>query len=149
MQNGDHLLAVNEVRLWGMGAEQVAAILRQAGQESIRIVVARPVDPSVPNYMVSIKSIVVFFFCPCTRKRWKASPKLSSPSNMMLGLKRPYIFMTIRNFRCFSSYRMALAFPPSFSRHSGSSSNRQQRNGTENGSGFLSLFHLFEGKKGL
>ena len=43
---------MNEVRLWGMGAEQVAAILRQAGQESIRIVVARPVDPSVPNYMV-------------------------------------------------------------------------------------------------
>jgi hypothetical protein len=36
-----------------MGAEQVAAILRQAGQDSIRLVVARPIDPTVPNYLVS------------------------------------------------------------------------------------------------
>ena len=53
LQNGDHLLAVGEVRLWGMGAEQVAAILRQAGQESIRLVVARPIDPSEPNYLIN------------------------------------------------------------------------------------------------
>ena len=52
LQNGDHLLAIGDVRLWGMGAEQVAAILRQAGQDSIRLVVARPVDPTVPNYLV-------------------------------------------------------------------------------------------------
>ena len=53
LQNGDHLLAIGDVRLWGMGAEQVASILRQAGQDSIRLVVARPMDPAMPNYMVS------------------------------------------------------------------------------------------------
>ena len=52
-KNGDHLLAVGDVRLWGMGAEQVAAILRQAGQDAIRLVIARPVDPSSPPYAVS------------------------------------------------------------------------------------------------
>ena len=45
---------MGDVRLWGMGAEQVASILRQAGQDSIRLVVARPVDPSVPQFAVSI-----------------------------------------------------------------------------------------------
>ena len=44
---------MGDVRLWGMGAEQVASILRQAGQDSIRLVVARPVDPSVPQFAVS------------------------------------------------------------------------------------------------
>ena len=55
LQNGDHLLAIGDVRLWGMGAEQVAAILRQAGQDSIRLVVARPVDPTVPSYLVRMR----------------------------------------------------------------------------------------------
>ena len=50
LQNGDHLLAVGDVRLWGMGAEQVAAILRQAGQDAIRLVIARPVDPTSPPF---------------------------------------------------------------------------------------------------
>ena len=59
---------MNEVRLWGMGAEQVAAILRQAGQESIRIVVARPVDPSVPNYMV--RSMTKRNFLPFLTVLW-------------------------------------------------------------------------------
>ena len=54
LENGDHLLAVGDVRLWGMGAEQVASILRQAGQDSIRLVVARPVDPTVQPFAVSI-----------------------------------------------------------------------------------------------
>ena len=36
-----------------MGAEQVASILRQAGQDSIRLVVARPVDPSVPQFALN------------------------------------------------------------------------------------------------
>ncbi len=53
LRNGDHLLAVGDVRLWGMGAEQVASILRQAGQDSIRLVVARPVDPSVPQFALN------------------------------------------------------------------------------------------------
>ena len=60
LRNGDHLLAVGDVRLWGMGAEQVASILRQAGQDSIRLVVARPVDPSVPQFAVRIKIIYSF-----------------------------------------------------------------------------------------
>ena len=33
--------------------EQVASILRQAGQDSIRLVVARPVDPSVPQFALN------------------------------------------------------------------------------------------------
>jgi hypothetical protein len=45
---------VGDVRLWGMGAEQVASILRQAGQDSIRLIVARPVDPTVQNVTVSL-----------------------------------------------------------------------------------------------
>nr|XP_040570230.1 multiple PDZ domain protein-like isoform X3 [Lepeophtheirus salmonis] len=53
LQNGDHLLAVGDVRLWGMGAEQVASILRQAGQDSIRLVVARPIDPSIPQFAIN------------------------------------------------------------------------------------------------
>lgn len=44
---------MGEVRLWGMGAEQVASILRQAGQDSIRLVVARPIDPSVPQFALN------------------------------------------------------------------------------------------------
>lgn len=31
----------------------MAAILRQAGQDSIRLVVARPVDPSVPQFALN------------------------------------------------------------------------------------------------
>lgn len=37
-----------------MGAQQVASILRAAGQEFIRLVVARPVDPTDPTQPVSI-----------------------------------------------------------------------------------------------
>ena len=33
--------------------QQVASILRQAGQDSIRLVVARPVDPSVPQFALN------------------------------------------------------------------------------------------------
>ena len=54
LENGDHLLAVGDVRLWGMGAEQVASILRQAGQDSIRLIVARPVDPTAQSFAVRI-----------------------------------------------------------------------------------------------
>jgi len=82
------LLAVGEVRLWGMGAEQViisiylffdqsdcknrmiffakvASILRQAGQDSIRLVIARPVDPSSPSYGVSFISMTKNHFVNC------------------------------------------------------------------------------------
>ena len=57
LENGDHLLAVGDVRLWGMGAEQVASILRQAGQDSIRLIVARPCDPTVQSFAVTLDLI--------------------------------------------------------------------------------------------
>ena len=72
LQNGDHLLAIGDVRLWGMGAEQVAAILRQAGQDSIRLVVARPVDPTLPNYLVSECSMLYIQH----RARLKGGPQV-------------------------------------------------------------------------
>ena len=45
MQNGDHILQINDVNLRGMGSDQVAQVLRQAGT-NVRLIVARPVDPS-------------------------------------------------------------------------------------------------------
>ena len=44
-----------------MGAEQVASILRQAGQDSIRLIVARPVDPSVQSFAVRIFCYIIFW----------------------------------------------------------------------------------------
>ena len=52
---------MGDVRLWGMGAEQVASILRQAGQDSIRLIVARPVDPSVQSFAVRIFCYIIFW----------------------------------------------------------------------------------------
>ena len=51
-------MAVGDVRLWGMGAEQVASILRQAGQDSIRLIVARPVDPTAQSF-----AVIIIFSC--------------------------------------------------------------------------------------
>ena len=51
---------MGDVRLWGMGAEQVASILRQAGQDSIRLIVARPVDPTVQSFAVSLFQSIDF-----------------------------------------------------------------------------------------
>ena len=41
-----------------LGLFQVASILRQAGQDSIRLVIARPVDPSSPQYGVRFFNII-------------------------------------------------------------------------------------------
>lgn len=46
MQIGDHILQINEINLRGMSSEQVAQVLRYVGLE-VRIIVARPLDPSV------------------------------------------------------------------------------------------------------
>lgn len=51
MQSGDHILQIGEVSLRGMGSEQVAAVLRQSGTQ-VRLVVARPFEPSSPDYQV-------------------------------------------------------------------------------------------------
>ncbi len=59
LQSGDHILQIGEVSLRGMGSEQVAAVLRQSGTQ-VRLVVARPFEPSSPDYQVL--SIFMIFF---------------------------------------------------------------------------------------
>lgn len=59
MQSGDHILQIGDVNLRGMGSEQVAAVLRQSGTH-VRLVVARPVEPTSPDYQVFL--INIFFF---------------------------------------------------------------------------------------
>ncbi|XP_039276607.1 multiple PDZ domain protein isoform X4 [Nilaparvata lugens] len=49
LQSGDHILQIGEVNLRGMGSEQVASVLRQSGSH-VRLVVARPVEPTAPDY---------------------------------------------------------------------------------------------------
>ena len=57
LQSGDHILQIGEVNLLGMGSEQVAAVLRQCGS-CVRLVVARPVEPSSPDALGSQAPIV-------------------------------------------------------------------------------------------
>ena len=52
------LLELNFVKMDFFLLQQVASILRQAGQDSIRLVVARPVDPSVPQFAPLNSTIV-------------------------------------------------------------------------------------------
>ncbi|KAK3091257.1 hypothetical protein FSP39_018351 [Pinctada imbricata] len=47
LQSGDHLLQIGDVNVRGMGSEQVAAVLRQAGSD-VRLIVARPVNEPSP-----------------------------------------------------------------------------------------------------
>lgn len=60
LQSGDHILQIGEVNLRGLGSEQVASVLRQAGSR-VRLVVARPSEagelpaprpPSLPPPLV-------------------------------------------------------------------------------------------------
>lgn len=51
LQSGDHILQIGDVNLRGMGSEQVAAVLRQSGSH-VRLVVARPFEPSSPDYQI-------------------------------------------------------------------------------------------------
>ncbi|XP_022911871.1 patj homolog [Onthophagus taurus] len=46
LQSGDHIIQIGDVNLRGLGSEQVATVLRQAGSQ-VRMVVARPVDIAV------------------------------------------------------------------------------------------------------
>ena len=56
--SGDHILQIGDVNLRGMGSEQVAAVLRQAGT-NVRLVVARPVDASVAAGVEGLAAPVV------------------------------------------------------------------------------------------
>ncbi|KAL1514024.1 hypothetical protein ABEB36_003351 [Hypothenemus hampei] len=49
LQSGDHILQINDVSVKGFSAEQVAAVLRQAGSE-VRMVVARPIEPTALDF---------------------------------------------------------------------------------------------------
>ncbi|XP_014208274.1 uncharacterized protein LOC106639270 [Copidosoma floridanum] len=53
LQSGDHILQIGDVNLRGMGSEQVAAVLRQSGTH-VRLVVARPVEPTSPDYQSTV-----------------------------------------------------------------------------------------------
>lgn len=46
---GDHVLQIGDVNLRGFCSEQVATVLRQTGSQ-VRIIVARPVEPTAPDY---------------------------------------------------------------------------------------------------
>ncbi|KAJ8674602.1 hypothetical protein QAD02_005864, partial [Eretmocerus hayati] len=59
LQSGDHILQIGDVNLRGMGSEQVATVLRQSGTR-VRLVVARPVEPTSPDYQaLGSHSVVV------------------------------------------------------------------------------------------
>lgn len=49
MQCGDHVLQIGEVNLRGFSSEQAATVLRQMGAQ-VRLIVARPVEPTSPDY---------------------------------------------------------------------------------------------------
>lgn len=49
LQCGDHVLQIGQVNLRGYSSEQVASVLRQTGPQ-VRIIVARPVEPSSSEY---------------------------------------------------------------------------------------------------
>lgn len=57
LQSGDHILQIGDVNLLGMGSEQVAAVLRQCGS-CVRLVVARPIEPTSPDALTSHAPIV-------------------------------------------------------------------------------------------
>lgn len=49
LQSGDHVIQIGDVSLRGFSSEQVATVLRQCGAQ-VRLVVARPIDPSLVEY---------------------------------------------------------------------------------------------------
>ncbi|XP_050099443.1 patj homolog [Anopheles aquasalis] len=49
LQSGDHVLQIGDVNLRGFSSEQVATVLRQSGPQ-VRLIVARPVEPTSPDY---------------------------------------------------------------------------------------------------
>lgn len=51
IQSGDHILQIGDVNLRGLGSDQVASVLRQAGPQ-VRMVVARPVEPTSSDFQM-------------------------------------------------------------------------------------------------
>lgn len=49
LQPGDHVLQIGDTNLRGYNSEQVASVLRQCGSQ-VRLVVARPIEPSSDSY---------------------------------------------------------------------------------------------------
>ncbi|CAG5109285.1 Similar to Patj: Patj homolog (Drosophila melanogaster) [Cotesia congregata] len=56
LQSGDHILQIGDVNLRGMGSEQVATVLRQSGTH-VRLVVARPIEPTSPDYQIEKQAL--------------------------------------------------------------------------------------------
>ncbi|CAG9808015.1 unnamed protein product [Chironomus riparius] len=53
LQCGDHVLQIGDVNLRGFSSEQVATVLRGSQQNgSIRLIVARPIEPTSPDYQM-------------------------------------------------------------------------------------------------
>lgn len=50
LQTGDHVLQIGEVNLRGFSSDQVAMVLRQSGGNQVRLIVARPVEPSSVDF---------------------------------------------------------------------------------------------------
>lgn len=57
LQSGDHILQIGDVNLRGLGSDQVASVLRQAGPQ-VRMVVARPVGSTSINFHNSSAPVV-------------------------------------------------------------------------------------------
>ncbi|XP_069993996.1 multiple PDZ domain protein isoform X5 [Penaeus vannamei] len=58
LRSGDHILQIGDVNLRGMGSDQVAAVLRQSGSH-VRLIVARPVEPTSPDFQVGRSAPIV------------------------------------------------------------------------------------------
>lgn len=96
MQSGDHILQIGDVNLRGMGSEQVAAVLRQSGTH-VRLVVARPVEPTSPDYQVFL--INIFFFSPLIFLMFQTLHYIMESLNICLKIERLRNLVKIWNLK--------------------------------------------------
>lgn len=104
LQSGDHILQIGDVNLRGMGSEQVAAVLRQSGTH-VRLVVARPVEPTSPDYQVLLFFFLNLYDVPkiasCNEKLNilfgnQEFAKLCKSSNLELKIFREFEFVEVQ-----------------------------------------------------
>lgn len=104
LQSGDHILQIGDVNLRGMGSEQVAAVLRQSGTH-VRLVVARPVEPTSPDYQVLLFFFLNLYDVPkiasCNEKLNilfgnQKFAKLCKSSNLELKIFREFEFVEVQ-----------------------------------------------------
>lgn len=104
LQSGDHILQIGDVNLRGMGSEQVAAVLRQSGTH-VRLVVARPVEPTSPDYQVLLFFFLNLYDVPkiasCNEKlnilfENQEFAKLCKSSNLELKIFREFEFVEVQ-----------------------------------------------------